>query len=441
MPPASLLLSTVILAWAGVARGAPLEVASLAELAAAAARDGVEVRMRPGTYRMTDLVPLTAVPARRAAGRHRYLEFSGRDSRYDLRGVVIEFDTALRAAHRPPIHTDEFVVSGSGNDIRGLGIVNLGDGVSHGGAVVGVTGSGNTLRDWSLLVRGSSPYGYGDLLGKGGMKHSGIHVTGSGTRLVGCKVEMRAFGHAIYLQEDCADVLLEDCEVRGVMRMSDEILRETKGPAFDRSFRLGVPSRSPDGRILPGYAKSLAEDGFRTYGIHPNLRLVRCRAVNLRGGFELRTPAGAVLEDCVALGCERGFWLHSKARAVRCKGDASNGPLLFLEGEGAEVELTLLPSPARTVRHALVTLQGDDHRVALRAESPETGLPPVLLGYSQPAAGEGMSPFSERPLRRIRLTNDTAAPLVVGRRAEGGEVRSRGPVQSDEGRGVALLAL
>ena len=420
---ASLFCPAFVLPWiaaGAVLAGAPIEIDSLEELAAVAARDGVEVRMRPGIYRMTDLVPLAAAPERRNAGRHAYLDFSGKGSRYDLAGVVIEFDTALRTAHRPPIHTDEFVVSGSGNDILGLGIVNLGDGVSHGGAVVGVAGPGNTLRGWSLLVRGSSPYG---------------------TRLPGCKVEMRAFGHAIYLQEDCADVLLEDCEVRAETRMSDDILRETKGLAFARSFRLEVPSRSPDGRILPGYAKSLAEDGFRTYGSHRNLRLVRCKAVNLRGGFELRTPTGAVLEDCVALGCERGFWLHSRARAIRCKGDASNGPLLFLEGDGAEVDLTLLPSPARTVRHALATLQGNDHRVTLGTQSAEPGLPPILLGFSYPAAGEAMSPFSERPLRRVTLDNATEAPLVVGNRAEGGVVRTRGPVQSDKGRGVAVLPL
>ena len=350
-----------------------------------------------------------------------------------LIGVVLSYLSALQLRS---FGAEVFIVN-----ILGLGIVNLGDGVSHGGAVVGVAGPGNTLRGWSLLVRGSSPYGYGDLFGKGGMKHSGIHVTGSGTRLLGCKVEMRAFGHAIYLQEDCADVLLEDCEVRAETRMSDDILRETKGLAFARSFRLEVPSRSPDGRILPGYAKSLAEDGFRTYGSHRNLRLVRCKAVNLRGGFELRTPTGAVLEDCVALGCERGFWLHSRARAIRCKGDASNGPLLFLEGDGAEVDLTLLPSPARTVRHALATLQGNDHRVTLGTQSAEPGLPPILLGFSYPAAGEAMSPFSERPLRRVTLDNATEAPLVVGNRAEGGVVRTRGPVQSDKGRGVAVLPL
>lgn len=335
---ASLFCPAFVLPWiaaGAVLAGAPIEIDSLEELAAVAARDGVEVRMRPGIYRMTDLVPLAAAPERRKAGRHAYLDFSGKGSRYDLTGVVIEFDTALRTAHRPPIHTDEFVVSGSGNDI----------------------------------------------------------------------------------------------------------LRETKGLAFARSFRLEVPSRSPDGRILPGYAKSLAEDGFRTYGSHRNLRLVRCKAVNLRGGFELRTPTGAVLEDCVALGCERGFWLHSRARAIRCKGDASNGPLLFLEGDGAEVDLTLLPSPARTVRHALATLQGNDHRVTLGTQSAEPGLPPILLGFSYPAAGEAMSPFSERPLRRVTLDNATEAPLVVGNRAEGGVVRTRGPVQSDKGRGVAVLPL
>lgn len=424
---------------AGLLRAEAVAVSSLSELAELAGRSGVVVRMRPGTYRMTELVPPGSVPRRREQGRFSYLDFSGQGSRYDLTGVVIEFDTALRQAHRPPIHTDEFLVSGSGNELVGLRIVNLGDGLSHGGAVVGVTGPGNALRGWTVEVRGSRPYGYGDLLGKGGMKHSGFHVTGRGTRLLGCEAVMRAFGHAFYLQEDCSDVLLEDCVARGDIRMSDSILAETQGLAFERGFRLEVPSRSPDGRILPGYAKSLAEDGFRTYGTHPGLRLVRCRAEGMRGGFELRTPTGVVLEDCVALRCERGFWLHTQARARRCRGDASHGPLLFLEGSGAEVDLRLISSPPVSVRHALAILQGDDHRVEIRAEAPEAGLPPLLLGFSPPAAGEAMSPVSERPLRRLRLLNETSAPLVVGARAEGGEVRTRGPLPPTAGRGVRVL--
>jgi len=426
---------------AGLLRGDVVEVSTLAELARAAGQSGVSIRMRPGTYRMTDLISPEAAARRRGQGRFSYLDFSGHASRYDLTGVVIEFDTALRQAQRPPIHTDEFVVSGSGNAIAGLRIVNLGDGVSHGGAVVGVTGPGNTLRGWRIEVRGSRPYGYGDLFGKGGMKHSGFHVTGHGTRLLACEAVMRSFGHAFYLQEDCADVLLEDCVATGETRMSDAILRETRGLAADRGFRLEVPSRSPDGRVLPGYAKSLAEDGFRTYGNHPGLRLIRCRAEGMRGGFELRSPAGAVLEDCVALRCERGFWLHAGARAVRCRGDASHGPLLFLEGSGAEVDLALLPSPPASVRHALAILRGDDHTVALRAEASEAGLPPILLGFSPPAAGEAMSPVAERPLRRLRLVNGTQAPLVVGAGVEASEVRTGGPMPPNPPRGVTVLPL
>ena len=35
--------------------------------------------------------------------------------------------------------------------------------------------------------------------------------------------------------------------------------------------------------------KSLAEDGFRTYGQVKNLTFIHCTAKNMRGGFELRT--------------------------------------------------------------------------------------------------------------------------------------------------------
>ena len=143
-----------------------------------------------------------------------------------------------------------------------------------GDAVVGVVGKGNTLRDCTIRVQGSAPYGYGDLFGKGGHKHSGMHITGNGTRVIGCKVYTRAFGHAFYLQEDCADCSFEDCYAEGVMRRTDEVLAETSGMAFDRKFRTEMKNRSGEARILPGYMKALSEDGFRTYGTHRNLCLL-----------------------------------------------------------------------------------------------------------------------------------------------------------------------
>ena len=214
-----------------------IDIATLHELAEYAGQSGNNVTMKPGVYRMIDYIPQQSIPERRQRQEFSYLTFSGNDNVFQLTGVTIEFDTALRAALRPPIHTDEFVVSGNNITIRGLTITNLGDGVSHGGAVLGVAGSGNELRDCALRVRGSSPYGYGDLFGKGGYKHSAVHIIGKNARFIGCKLSLRSFGHGFYIQEDAENLHFENCDVEGVMRSTDEMLAETSGLAVDRGFR------------------------------------------------------------------------------------------------------------------------------------------------------------------------------------------------------------
>src|SRR4029078_11238055 len=129
--------------------------------------------------------------------------------------LTIELDTALRAALHSPIHTDEFLIKGDNVTLKGLTITSVGDGKENGGAVLGVAGSGTTLRDCTIHVQGSAPYGYGDLFGKGGLKHSGVHIIGSQTKILGCKVFTQSFGHGFYLQEDCNDVHFENCQVEG----------------------------------------------------------------------------------------------------------------------------------------------------------------------------------------------------------------------------------
>ena len=165
-----------------------ITVSSLAELAQAATQSGQEVTMKPGVYRLIDFIPLNSIEDRRKRKEFSFLTFSGSNNVFDLRGVTIEEDTALRGALHAPIHTDEFVITGSHNTLEGLTLTNLGDGKAQGGALLGITGTGNTVRDCTLRVQGSAPYGYGDLFGKGGLKHSGMHITGNGTQILGCEV-------------------------------------------------------------------------------------------------------------------------------------------------------------------------------------------------------------------------------------------------------------
>ena len=420
----------------------PLAISSLAELAKAAAQSGQKVKMEPGVYRLVDFIPPTSVPERRERKEWQFLSFSGSDNVFDLRGVTLELDTVLRALLRAPIHTDEFRVSGRNVTIEGLTITSVGNGKALGGAVLGLAGPGATLRDCTIHVQGSAPYGYGDLFGKGGYKHSGVHITGSGARILGCKVFTKAFGHGFYLQEDCNDVLFEDCHVEGVMRRTDEILAETSGLAFDRKFRTELVNRSGAARILPGYMKALSEDAFRTYGTHRGVVLRHCTAKHMRGGFELRTQSAPSIEYCTAVGCERAFWVSTGAVVTECSGDAQFGPLLYVEGDRAKVDVRLLPAESgEATVHAIAAIYGTGNDVSIIAATARAHPQPILVGYCPPPAGENMVAHSERPVRDLNLRNSTTMPVVIGAKASQCRVITRGPVEENHGKDIVVTPL
>lgn len=445
------LLALLLSALSAVAQDKiAVTVSSLAELAQAATRSGQTVTMKPGVYRLTDLIPLSTIPERRKRQEWPFFVFSGSDNVFQCKGVIIEVDTALRAALHPPVHTNEFVIAGGGNVLSGLTIRHTGNGTSPGGAALAVTGVGNTVRDCTLHVRGSFPYGYGDVFGKGGagiiphQKKSGLLVTGHNTTLLGCRLYMRSFGHGYFVQQDAANVRIENCLVEGETRRTDDMLAETSGPAFDVKFRTTMRNRQGEFTLLPGYVKSLCEDGFRTYGNHPNLVLKNCTAKNMRGGFELRTQTAPRVENCTAVGCERGFWVSSGASLIKCRGDTQHGPLLYAEGNNARIDLQLLPLEADKVTvNAIAAIQGGGHHVTL-APTPlgrRMHALPILVGYGAPGMGENMAPYSEKDASGVILRNDTTMPVIVGAQASKCEITTLGPVTENKGKKVVVLSL
>ena len=442
----SLVAAILCACLAHIAQGEAVEIASLKELADYAARSGNTVTMKPGVYKLTDFLPLEAMAERRARKEFQFIRFSGSGNVFNLDGVTIEVDTALRTALRPPIHNNEFLISGSKNSIKGLEIRHIGDATSPAGAMISIAGNGNTLRDCTFHVRGSHPYGYGDLFGKGGpniinhQKKSGVHITGSNNSLFGCRLFMRSFGHGYYIQQDAANIHFEDCYVEGEMRSTDDMLAETSGPAFKVGFRTIAKNRQGENRVTPGYMKSLAEDGFRTYAQNANITFKNCTAKHMRGGFELRTKGGVRLENCSAIGNERGFWVSTNAVILNSRGDAQYGPLLFAEGDNAMVELELLPAESKMTVHALATIYGSGNKVTIKAADKQnrTRPIPILIGFGTPGGGEGMSPIPERDARGLIFRNQTTMPISIGVKARDCEIITRGPVQENAGREITI---
>lgn len=399
-------------------------VSSLKELAYYADQNDYNITMKPGVYAMADFLNADSIANRLQRKEYPYLTFRGSHNTFNLHGVTFEIDTKLRKLLKHPIHTNELQVFGDSNVFNGLTIVHLGNETSPGGATFCVTGQGNTVKDFTLRVKGSFPYGYGDLFGKGGpdvirhQKQSGFLVEGNHTTVLNTNLYMRSFGHGFYLQKGASHVRFENCYVEGEVRTTDDVLKETNTPAANVQFRTWTANREGKYIVTPGYMKSLCEDGFRTYNVNNNdITFINCTAKNTRGGFELRTKGGVRLENCTTIGTERAYWVNDGAVMVNCKGDANYGPLLFLEGSNTDVDLWVVPTESDRKVHALVTIQGHNNKVTLRpyqGKQRQQTLP-IMIGYTHPEHGESMSPYSEAPCTNLQLINETIMPVVKGK--------------------------
>ena len=412
-----------------------ITVSNLEELSKYLNQDGNKVRMKPGIYKMKEYLNEDSISQRLARGEREYLNFSGNYNTFIFEGVTFEIDTELRKQLRHPIHTNEIIVTGNSNTLKGLTIIHTGNTTSPGGATFCIDGQNNTIYDFILHVKGSFPYGYGDLFGKGGpdvirhQKHSGFLINGSRTKVYNTKLYMKSFGHGFYIQKNASDIHLENCLVEGETRTTDDVLKETEGPAFDVKFRTWTPNREGEYIVTPGYMKSLCEDGFRTYtNNNKNITFINCTAKNTRGGFELRTRGGGIrLEGCTTIGTERGYWVNTGAIIKNCKGDANYGPLLFVEGNNITVDLQVVADESDRIVHSLATIQGRNNRVVLRPYNGQNRKQelPILVGYTHPEHGESMSPYSEALCESLELINETSMPVVLGKESKNCKINNQ----------------
>ncbi|MDF7797958.1 hypothetical protein P4C99_00685 [Pontiellaceae bacterium B1224] len=428
-------------------------ITSLAELAEVAAKSGQNIKMKPGVYRMEDYLTPAVIsntvsdPVMGAA----MISFSGSGNTFDFTGVTIEVNTELLNAFGGKVM--EFYVTGSNNRIGGLTVTDLGNApTGKGGQSFVVDGKNNEIRGVTLNMSGSSPYGYGDLIGKGGgslvrlQKHSGMLVTGLNIKILDCSIYSRSFGHLFFVQGG-RNVYFENCYAEAVTRTTDEMLAETEGPAFDVGFEAVYKNYNGEKVITPGYTKSLSECGFRNYGTggaegHKTgaMRFVNCRAKNCRIGFALSKIEGDILvQDCEATGCEAGYNLDG-VTVENSRGDAVNGPLLYLNaGDPSIVDLALMPEANTTTVHAVATIAGEDHVVTLKpwrnmARAQEL---PILVGATRPAGCNPFSPLGTRPAKGITLNNETGMPVEIGRDVSFCTITSIGPV-TDNGSGNSV---
>lgn len=468
-PRTAALLLLLATSPAGIqaAESAVIEIDSLAALAKYAGQNDVHVRMKPGTYVLDDpgFARAAEVNTPDAEGRiaatyrvNTLLHFSGRDSVFDLMGVVIHHDTKLHQAVRSPL--DKIFVSGDRLTIRGLSFIDQGATPAGRGGLrmLHVIGNGNRIENVTLHARGSSPYGYGNLLGKGGnalvplYKQSCLLITGRDTRIIGARVIARVFGHGIVMQ-GAVNTWIERCYVEGEMRLTDEILKETSGPAHS----IGFKSDYPPGHIVPGLMIALSEDGIRAYPNGSqvgrrttNITVVDCTVQHMRSGFDLSAASGDVrVTGSTALGCnEKGFNVPSRGVIRDCAGDAKYGPLLALHDKGSrdcQVDLLLLASNSDHPPARLAEINGSGHRIVIRshAASPPIPLPPIAFGDSFWAdVHHFRAPDTKlhdwTGARGIELHNDTLAPVTFSPTVRDCVVFTRGEVLQNAGTNIQI---
>ena len=159
----------------------------------------------------------------------------------------------------------------------------------------------------------------------GAINVNGIVVHGNESRLLNCTVMSHTFGHGIALHETPQNTLIRGCTVTGSLRHTDDILRETSGPAFQRNFKMYTDAPIPPHKVI-----SASEDGIRVYG--PKTRGVTIENTtikHMRGGLGLEAALPPVrVTGCRIIECEYACYIGTDAVVENTEADARHGPAL-----------------------------------------------------------------------------------------------------------------
>lgn len=421
-----------------------LIVNSVADLALAIQSSDRHIIMTPGDYQMTDYMTPSqiSITPLDAANRAAMLDFSGSNNSFDFSGVTIFVDASILNDFGKYIIEISF--SGDNNIIKDLTLTDVGtDATASGGTSVAIDGDNVRLEGVTLNVSGSSPYGYGDLLGKGDTrlvtmrKHSGMLVSGLNDTIVDCTIISRSFGHLFFVQGG-RNIHFEGCYAESMIRHTSDMLAETSGTLFDLDFACIYNNLDGEKFIPPGYAKSMSECGYRTYGAGGTggfttgaVSASNCIAKNTRIGFAFtKVNEEMFVENCQAIGCEAGYNITS-CDLINCSGDATTGPLLYINsGDACTVDLTLNNDTSSIILRAIACIVGSDHHITFNAEN-DTIRPqeqPINLGISRPSACNPFSAYGSSSTSGVTLINNTHMPVLLDSNTSKCKVTSNGVV-------------
>jgi hypothetical protein len=414
------------------------------ELRGYAGESNVKIKLKPGTYRIDN-----------ALFRY-FMEFTGSNTHWDLKGVKLQVDTRLFRQFGVAPNGGEALIycvlglSGTNMTMEGLEVETFGHqpGIASRNKIFNITGTGIILRHVDVRTEGSSPWGYGSLYGISGgdvRKMNGIRVgwPAKDVLLISCRVHMRAMGHAIFVQ-GAENTMIEDCHVDGLLRTTNEILAEKSGYAFDKKFIArnkgyveGVIV-GEDGRILPGEMVSLSEDGIRIYpqtsaGKITGATIIKdCTVTNMRRGIctGLNAIGDRVINCKVTNAVASGFNVGANDTLINCRADAKYAEALslaYVQAQNASVDLEILDSRNGMANSMLAKINGQHHQVTLHTANPAF-IPQNMTielatknGYGGPRNGSARA-------RGIQLANHTPARVIFFPGTESPLIKSIGKV-------------
>lgn len=198
----------VLVMLSGSSFAADVRINSVEQLREYAAKSGNRVTMEPGTYHLKKSDrPSVAGPA---------IDFTGNGNTFDFTGVTLEVDNTYYNANT---YRNLIRIAGDNNLFKNLIVRDIGSLHTEGGLLLVFGGVSNTVDGFSFFPKGSTPYGYGSLFGKGGnplvklKKKSCIKIEGENSILRNTTIIAQSYGHCVAMQGSI-NTLIENCTIR-----------------------------------------------------------------------------------------------------------------------------------------------------------------------------------------------------------------------------------
>lgn len=415
-------------------------VRSLTELQTAISNSNQHIRMKRGVYVASALM----------SDNTTVFKFDGANNTLDFTGVTLQVPTKLlNSMSTTPIHSqvtydvigDNITfLNGTFENIYPNGQHDVTDFTAHNKnpdywparqmTEFRVWGNGVQFLNNTITIRGSYPYGYGDMLGKGAgsavylRKHAGVQISGDNTLIDGMNLTVLAFGHGIFMQ-GADNTVIKNSVVQGRMRLGadmhadgpDSLMGQFNFEQQYPDYYVGVP-------IVSDLMYNLTEDGIRAYtqGTKLDGSVVRTGAItvedtkviNMRGC--ITTPLASkpsYIKNVEIQGCSIGYALANSSDVINSRGDAGYGPLLhstYDTRKNGNIEITVTNIPS-TGSHALAYIAGSGHNIVFHSDGTTPDTPREIRVGDTGDRWENDPSYHDAS--NILLINETNQPVVL----------------------------